>query len=63
MPYKALQDPERRELTLRALSAKAQELADKYNISHSTVYKLKEEAERTHRPEGEFWDAVRKRLS
>ena len=60
MPYKALEDPDRRKLTLRALSGEnAQKLADEYHVSRSHVYKLKEEATKNADSEGEFWDGVR----
>jgi hypothetical protein len=61
MPNLKLSDPDRRRLTLAALSGVSpSKLAEEYGVSRSHVYKLKQEARDRAEAEGEFWDSVRK---
>lgn len=59
MPERKLTDPERRSLTLAALSGQnVAKLSAEYGVSRSHVYKLMHEAREKAWQEYEFWRSV-----
>jgi transposase-like protein len=59
MPERKLTDPERRSLTLAALSGRpVSSVADEFGVSRSYVYKVRDDALENWQEELSFWQKV-----